>query len=152
MLNIVSGQTGSVAAGATQEVEFELTCGSAPVDSTAVFVIDGTDTPFDGEIRVDYVCLEPPGMLNLTVTGLPAGASTTVDVIGASTTNTVTFDDFVNETQTQTVMLRPGSYDLAPQRTITVGGTTYESRQSGVQVNIASEQMAQVLIEYAPVP
>lgn len=152
VLNIVSGQTGSVAAGATQEVEFELTCGSAPVDSTAVFVIDGTDTPFDGEIRVDYVCLEPPGMLNLTVTGLPAGASTTVDVIGASTTNTVTFDNFVNETQTQTVMLRPGSYDLAPQRTITVGGTTYESRQSGVQVNIASEQMAQVLIEYAPVP
>lgn len=149
-LSIVSGQTGNVAAGATQEVAFELTCGSVPVDSSAVFVIDGTDTSFDGEVRVDYVCLEPPGMLNLTVTGLPAGASTAVDVVGASATRTVTFDDFVNETQTETVMLRPGSYDLAPQRTVTFGDTTYETRQSGVQVSITSEQMSQVLIEYAP--
>jgi hypothetical protein len=151
-LSIVSGQTGNVAAGATQEVEFELTCGDTAVDSSAVFVIDGTDTPFDGEVRVDYVCLEPPGTLNLTVTGLPAGAVTTVDILGASATRTVTFDDFVNETQTQTVMLQPSSYDLAPQRSIMFGGTTYETRQSGVQVNITSEQMSQVLIEYAPAP
>lgn len=149
-ISIVSGGSGTVAAGATQEVEFELTCTNTPVDSSAVFIIDGTDTPFDGEIRVDYVCLEPPGMLGLTVTGLPSGASTTVDIIGGSTTQTITFNDFgPNGTQTQTVMLRPGNYDLDPQDSATFQGTTYNARQSGVQVTVISEQMSQVTVEYA---
>lgn len=154
-LNILSATDGVLEPGSSTVVDLEVICPALtqPRDfSTTLSVVSNDPDEAVKNVAITLACTLPPGMLQLTLSGLPDGSSTTVDILGGprDSAQTVVFDNFAGGAQTQMLDLAPGVYDLGPERGVSVGGVIYDPRQTGVQVSIISEQVTSVTIEYAP--
>ncbi len=154
-LSVLSATEGEVAPGTSQQVDLEVLCPALdqPRDfSTTLSIVSNDPDEAVKNVDITLSCTLPPGMLEITVNGLPEGASTTVDVLGGptDTSRTVTFDEFATGRQTEMLELAAGVYDVGPTRGVTFDGVTYDPRQTGIQVSIISEEVAAVTIEYAP--
>lgn len=136
-------RTGTLQPDESQTLNLRGTCPVNPTSSELSATVDifAADSPFDGSFTVNLECVLPPGILELTVVGLPNGQTANITLRGPNLDRNITLG---SETRVFND-LPPGNYTISAPN---VGNLT--PRPNLVGIDIASGQTERVVITYGP--